>query len=94
MKRRIKKGDLVLVICGDDKGKKGKVLEVCLKKNKLKIENVNVVVRHVKQRSQGQKSGRVEQEAFVDASNVMLFDADRQRPVRARGSKQEGIAHE
>lgn len=94
MKKRIKKGDLVFVIAGDDKGKKGKVLEVCLKKNKVMVEGVNVVVRHVKQRGQGQKSGRIQQEAYVDASNVMLFDADQNKPVRARGLKREGVAHE
>ena len=94
MKKRIKKGDLVFVIAGDDKGKKGKVLEVCLKKNKVKVENINIVVRHVKPRSQGQKGGRIEQEAYVDASNVMAFDGDQKKPVRARGPKHEGVAHE
>ncbi len=94
MKRRVKKGDLVLVIAGDDKGKKGKVLEVCLKKSKVRVEGVNVVIRHVKQRAQGQKSGRIEQEAYVDASNVMLFDANQHKPVRARGVLRGGVGHE
>ena len=74
MKKRFKKGDLVLVIAGDDRGKKGKVLELCLKKDQVKVEGVNVVTRHVKPRSQNQKSGRLQREAFIHASNVMCID--------------------
>ena len=94
MKKRFKKGDLVLVIAGDDRGKKGKILELFLKKNKVKIEGVNVVVRHVKPRGQGQKSGRIPREAFISTSKVMRIDGDSKKPIRARGSKQEGGAHE
>jgi large subunit ribosomal protein L24 len=70
MKCKIKKGDTVKVIAGDYKGKQGKVIEVLPKKGKVKVEGVNVVVRHKKARAQGQKSGRVSLEAFMDISNV------------------------
>lgn len=94
MKRRVKKDDLVVVISGDDRGKKGKVLEVCLKKNKVKVEGVNIIVRHTKPRGQGQKGGRIQKEAYVDASNVMVLDIDTKEPMRARGNNQKEITHE
>ena len=94
MKKRFKKGDLVLVIAGDDRGKKGKILELFLKKNKVKVEGINVVVRHVKPRGQGQKRGRIQREAFISASKIMRVDDGSKRPVRSRGSKLEGGAHE
>jgi large subunit ribosomal protein L24 len=94
MKKRVTKGALVVVISGDDKGKKGKVLEVCLKKKRVKVEGVNVIVRHTKPRGQGQKGGRIQKEAYIDASNVMMLDVDSQQPVRVHGAKQKEIAHE
>jgi large subunit ribosomal protein L24 len=92
MKKRFKKGDLVLVIAGDDRGKKGKILELCLKKNKVKVEGAHIIVRHVKPRAQGQKSGRIQKEAFMSASNVTRLDDG--KPVRSRGSKDGDVAHE
>lgn len=94
MKKRFKKGDLVLVIAGDDRGKKGKILELFLKKDKVKVEGVNVIVRHMKPRGQGQKSGRIQREAFISASKVMRVDDDSKKPVRSRGSQLKGGAHE
>ena len=94
MKKRVKKGDLVAVITGNDKGKKGKVLEICLKKNKIKVEGVNIIVRHTKPRGQGQKGGRIQKEAYIDTSNVMVLDIDTKKPMRARGSKQKDVTHE
>lgn len=66
---KIKKGDTVRVITGIDKGKEGKVLEV--KDNKVKVEGIKFVKKHVKPNQSNTKGGIVEQEAFIDISNVM-----------------------
>ena len=69
----VKKDDQVLVICGKDKGKTGKVMEVSPKSNKVLVENVNIVTKHRKPRSQEDKGGIVKQPAFFEASNVMVI---------------------
>ncbi len=83
MKGRIKKGDSVVVITGDDKGKKGKIIELSTKKGKVKVEGINIVTKHVKPRGQGKRSGIIQEEAFVDISNVMLLDTTTKKPIRA-----------
>jgi large subunit ribosomal protein L24 len=82
MATRIRKGDTVQVIAGDDKGRTGKVLSVDEEKQRVVIEKVNFVKRHTKARKQGMKSGIVEKEAPVHISNVMLYDERLQRGVR------------
>lgn len=72
MKMNIKKGDTVYVITGKDKGKSGKVSAVYSDKNKVLIENVNIVTKHQKPKSQQDKGGIVKKPAPVDASNVMV----------------------
>ncbi|MFN2308192.1 MAG: 50S ribosomal protein L24 [Gammaproteobacteria bacterium] len=73
--RRIKKGDEVIVIAGRDKGKRGSVLRV-VGDDKLIVSNVNLVKRHTKPNPQaGQPGGILEKEAAIQASNVMLFNA-------------------
>lgn len=73
--RRIKKGDEVIVIAGKDKGKRGSVLRV-LGDEKLIVENVNLMKRHTKPNPQaGVSGGILEKEAPIQASNVMLFNA-------------------
>lgn len=73
--RRIKKGDEVIVIAGKDKGKRGSVLRV-LGDEKLIVENVNLMKRHTKPNPQaGVSGGIIEKEAPIQASNVMLFNA-------------------
>ena len=68
----IKKGDNVLVIAGKDKGKTGKVLDVNPKTNKVTVENVNVVTKHQKPRSQQDKGGIIKKTAPMEASNTMV----------------------
>ncbi len=72
MKMNIKKGDNVLVIAGKDKGKQGKVMETSPKTGKVTIENVNVVTKHKKPRSQQDKGGIIKKVAPIDASNAMV----------------------
>ena len=82
MALKIRKGDTVQVIAGDDKGKVGRVLSVDETKRRVVVEKVNFVKRHTKARKQGMKSGIVEKEAPVHISNVMLYDERLQRGVR------------
>jgi large subunit ribosomal protein L24 len=79
---KIRKGDTVMVIAGDDKGKTGRVLSVDSEKGRVVVEKVNFVKRHTKARGQGQKSGILEKEAPLSISNVLLYDAKAGKGVR------------
>lgn len=81
-KLHVKKGDTVIVLTGENKNKKGKVLAVDAKKSRLLVEGVNKVTRHTKPRSQGQQGGIVKQEAPIHSSNVMYFCGKCDRPSR------------
>lgn len=67
---KLRKGDNVIVKCGDDKGKVGKIQRVLPGKNKLLVENVNMHKKHIK-RTDNQPGTIVEKEFFIDRSNVM-----------------------
>ena len=69
----VRRGDTVLVICGKDKGKRGKVLEVDPHANRCVVEGVNVVVKHKKARNAQQKSSREKRAGTIDISNVMVL---------------------
>jgi large subunit ribosomal protein L24 len=73
IKCKIKKDDKVKVIAGKDKGKIGKVLKVNHKKNRILIENVNIVKRHTKPTAKTRQGGIVEGEAAIRISNVMIM---------------------
>jgi len=84
MLSRIRKGDLVQVISGSDRGKQGRVLAVAAQ-GRLRVERVRIQKRHLKAGSKGHKTGGiVEQEAFIDSSNVMLVDPASGKPSRVR----------
>ena len=78
----IRKGDMVQVIAGDDKGKVGRVLRVFPQTNRLLVERVNFVKRHTKARRAGQQGGILEKEAPIHISNVLLHDPKVDRGVR------------
>jgi large subunit ribosomal protein L24 len=79
----IRKDDQVVVITGDDKGPEPrKVLRVLPSKNKIVVEGVNRVYRHLKASGKIQQGGRLSKEMPIDASNVMLYNASLHRPVR------------
>ncbi len=80
---RIRKGDTVQVIAGDDKGKVGRVLSVDQEKHRVTVEKVNFVKRHTKARRQGTQGGILEKEAPIHLSNVLLFDPKSDRGARA-----------
>ncbi len=72
-KVNIKKDDRVVVICGKDKGKTGKVLAVFPRINKVIVERVNFATHHEKRRGYRQQGGIIERELPIDISNVMLI---------------------
>jgi large subunit ribosomal protein L24 len=87
----IRKGDLVEVISGSDKGKQGRVLAVSHDKGRLRVEKVRVQKRHLKAGRKGARTGGIiEQEGFIDASNVMLVDPKDNRPSRVRVEERDG----
>ena len=71
-KLHVKKDDTVVVISGDDKGKKGKVLKVSPAERKVIVDGVNVVTKHAKPRKQGEEGGIVKREAAIYASKVQV----------------------
>ena len=86
---KIRKGDTVAVIAGDDKGtmdhpRLGRVLSVDEERQRVVVERVNMVKRHTKARRQGVQSGIVEKEAPIHMSNVMLYDPKAKRGTRVR----------
>lgn len=72
MKMTVKSGDNVLVIAGKDKGKTGKVSAVYADSNKVLVENVNIVSKHQKPKSQQDKGGIFKRPAPIEASNVLV----------------------
>ncbi len=98
---KIKKGDMVKVIAGRDKGKEGKVIAINRKKNTLIVEGVNMVTKHMKPSMQNQQGGIVHQEGPIHISNVMYvhkgqptrvgFKFDGERKVRFAKSTGEII---
>jgi large subunit ribosomal protein L24 len=87
----IKKGDLVQVISGrsqargGDRGKQGKVIEVLVAENRVVVQGVNFVTKHVRvgQTQRGSKTGGIEtQEAPIHVSNVALVDPESKKPTR------------
>lgn len=73
-KLKIRKGDMVRVIAGDDRGKEGRVLEVNLEKRRIVVEGVNIVTKHLKP-SAGKPNGELKKtEAGVHVSNLAIID--------------------
>ena len=78
---RVKKGDRVVVISGDDKGKRGEVLRVFPKEDRVLIQGVNMVTRHQRQTA-SQEGGRLQKEAPVHVSNVAHIDPKTDKPTK------------
>ena len=81
---KIKKGDLVQVLSGKDRTKQGKVIAVDTETQRVTVEGVNRVTRHVKAGVRGQAGGLVVQEAPIHVSNVAIVDPEDNKPTRVR----------
>ena len=90
-KFNIKKGDDVVVIAGDDKDRNQprKVLTVNPTDGKVLIEGVDLVTKHLKPNAQNPQGGIVKEEAFINISNVMLWDAKAKAPSRVKRDRSE-----
>lgn len=97
---KIKKGDKVLVLTGKNGYKKtqenekvvsqGEVLQCFPKENRVLVQGINMVTRHTKPRKAGQPGGRIQKEAPIDASNVMVICAKCNKATRV-GYKVESV---
>ena len=78
----IRKDDIVVILAGDDKGKRGKVLRVMRADNKVVVEGINRVYKHLKPSRKNPQGGRLSKEMPVAASNVALIDPQTNTPTR------------
>lgn len=90
-KMHIRKGDMVFVRSGEDKGKKGRVIEVDPKAGKAMVEGINIVSRHTKPNAQNTQGGIVKKEAFIQASKLALLDPKNGKPVRVGRKTENGV---
>lgn len=81
---RLKVGDLVQVIAGKDKGKRGRITKILKGHDKVVVEGLNMVVRHQRPNQLNTEGGRIEKEAPLHASKVMPIDADSDKPTRVK----------
>ena len=79
---RVRKGDIVLVLSGNDRGKRGKVLKTFPERNRIVVEGVAFMKRHSKPTQKLPQGGIVERERAIDASNVMVIDPKTSQPTR------------
>jgi large subunit ribosomal protein L24 len=81
---KLKRGDNVIVIAGNDRGKTGAIREVVREKGRVVVEGVNMRWKHRKPNQQNPKGERVQNEVAIHASNVMLLDEKTGKGVRRR----------
>lgn len=79
-KRKIRRGDDVLVIAGKERGKTGRVLHILTDRDRVVVEGVNMVTKHIKPRMGGRQGQRVQQEASLHISNVKLIQSNYTEP--------------
>lgn len=89
---KVRKNDTVLVIAGKDRGKRGKVRRVYLVENRVLVEGINMIKRHMRPRPTVRQTGIIEREAPLQASNLMLVCPKCDRPCRIGYKLLEGRA--
>ncbi len=82
MARNVKKGDMVAVIAGDDKGKTGEVIRVFAQNQKVLVQGVNRVYRHLRPSRKHPHGGRIQKEMPISISNVLPIDPKTNQPTR------------
>ena len=88
MKLHVKKGDTVLVLSGNDKGKQGKVMSVDVKSQRAIVEGVRMVSKHTRPNAEHPQGGIIKQEAPIHISNLMVVD-NSGKPSRVGRKKDE-----
>ena len=89
-KYHVKKNDTVLVITGDDKGKKGRVVEVNYTTGRVMVEGVNIISKHTRPTQQYPNGGIIKKEAPIHISNVQLVDPKTGKGIRVNRKEVEG----
>lgn len=92
-KVNVRVGDTVLVLAGNYKGKKGKIIAVDPEHNTCKVEGVNIVTKHKKMRRQGEKSELKKMEGAINISNVQIICAKCGKATRVAHKIEEGHKH-
>ena len=87
MATHIKKNDTVVVLAGDDKGKTGVVMSVYPRDNKVLVQGVNRVFKHLKPSRQHPRGGRIQKEMPIHISNVLPLDPETGKPTRVKFRK-------
>ena len=87
---RIKKGDNVQVLSGNDKGKTGEVLEVNPKTDKIIVKDVNIRKKHIKARKQGEESGIIPVECAIPTSKVNVVCSKCGKATKVGYSEEKG----
>lgn len=87
-KLHVKKGDTVLVLSGNDKGKQGKVMSVDYEKGRAIVEGVRMVSKHTRPNAENPQGGILKQEGPIDVSNLMVVDGSG-KPTRIGRKKDE-----
>ena len=88
MKMHVKKGDTVLVLSGNDKGKQGKVMSVDRKSQRAIVEGVRIISKHTRPNAEHPQGGIIKQEAPIHISNLMVVD-NSGKPTRVGRKKDE-----
>lgn len=84
---KIKKGDKVKVITGKDRGKEGTVIRSFPTENRIKVEGINIITKHIKPSQKNQEGGIVKVEGKINVSNVMFLDS------KAKGTKTSRVGY-
>ena len=79
---RIKRGDTILIIAGNDRGRTAKVLSVSPKSERIQAEGINIQKKHHKPRKEGEKGQLIEKSGFISMSNVKLVCPKCNKPTR------------
>jgi large subunit ribosomal protein L24 len=93
MARHIKSGEQVIVIAGADKGKTGRVLRVLTDKNRVVVEGINRVWKHVRPSQRNPQGGRIQKDAPIHISNVMPIDPTTGKGTRVKFEEKDGVKH-
>ena len=88
MKLHVKKGDTVLVLSGNDKGKQGKVMSVDVRSQRAIVEGVRIISKHTRPNAEHPQGGIIKQEAPIHISNLMVVDKSG-KPTRVGRKKDE-----
>jgi large subunit ribosomal protein L24 len=93
MARHIKRGDMVQVMTGKGKGQTGRVLRIVTKQDRVVVEGVNRIFKHVRPSQKYPQGGRIQIDAPIHISNVMPIDPGTHKPTRVRFEKRDDGKH-